>query len=102
MSRAAALSTCSALDRCWSGLDRSGAGTGFYQVTIGPIGAAKPTLALPSTAVARYEELLLPVLGPALPASKTFLFPVERGVDTQSFTVSNTADRCGAVDDPGL
>ena len=68
-----------------------GAGTGFYQVTIGPIGAAKPTRALPSTVVPRYEELLLPVLGPDLPASKTFLFPVERGVDTQSFTVSNTA-----------
>ena len=68
-----------------------GAGTGFYQVTIGPIGAAKPTRALPSTAVPRYEELLLPALGPDLPASKTFLFPVERGVDTQSFTVSNTA-----------
>ena len=72
-----------------------GAGTGFYQVTIGPIGAAKPTRALPSTAAPRYEELLLPVLGPDLPASKTFLFPVERGVDTQSFTVSNTAT--GAV-----
>ena len=69
----------------------TGAGTGFYQVTIGPIGAAKPTRALPSTAVPRYDELLLPVLGPDLPASKTFLFPVERGVDTQSFTVSNTA-----------
>ena len=68
-----------------------GAGTGFYQVTIGPVGVAKPTRALPSTAVPRYEELLLPVLGPDLPASKTFLFPVERGVDTQSFTVSNTA-----------
>ena len=68
-----------------------GAGTGFYQVTIGPIGAAKPTRALPSTAVPRYEELLLPVLGPDLPAAKTFLFPVEQGVDTQSFTVSNTA-----------
>ena len=68
-----------------------GAGTGFYQVTIGPIGAAKPTRALPSTAVPRYEELLLPVLGPDLPTSKTFLFPVERSVDTQSFTVSNTA-----------
>ena len=68
-----------------------GAGTGFYQVTIGPIGAVKPTRALPSKAVPRYDELLLPVLGPDLPASKTFLFPVERGVDTQSFTVSNTA-----------
>ena len=72
-----------------------GAGTGFYQVTIGPIGAAKPTRALPSRAVPRYDELLLPVLGPDLPSSKTFLFPVERGVDTQSFTVSNTAT--GAV-----
>ena len=68
-----------------------GAGTGFYQVTIGPIGAAVPTRALPSTAVPRYDELLLPVLGPDLPASKTFLFPVERGVDTQTFTISNTA-----------
>ena len=68
-----------------------GAGTGFYQVTIGPVGAAEPTGALPSTAVPRYEELLLPVLGPDLPASKTFLFPVERGLDTQSFTISNTA-----------
>ena len=68
-----------------------GAGTGFYQVTIGPIGAAKPTRALPSTAVPRYDELLLPVLGPDLPASKTFLFPVEPGVETQSFTISNTA-----------
>ena len=72
-----------------------GAGTGFYQVTIGPLGAAKPTRALPSKAVPRYDELLLPVLGPDLPASKTFLFPVERGVDTQSFTISNTAT--GAV-----
>ena len=72
-----------------------GAGTGFYQVTIGPVGAAEPTGALPSTAVPRYEELLLPVLGPDLPASKTFLFPVERDLDTQSFTVSNTAP--GAV-----
>ena len=68
-----------------------GAGTGFYQVTIGPVGAAVPTRALPSTAVPRYDELLLPVLGPDLPASKTFLFPVERGVDTQTFTISNTA-----------
>ena len=68
-----------------------GAGTGFYQVTIGPIGAAEPTRALPSTAVPRYDELLLPVLGPDLPVSKTFLFPVERGVETQSFTISNTA-----------
>ena len=68
-----------------------GAGTGFYQVTIGPIGAAKPTRALTSDAVPRYEELLLPVL-PDLPASKTFLFPVEPGVEAQSFTVSNTAD----------
>ena len=73
----------------------AGAGTGFYQVTIGPIGAAEPTRALPSTAVPRYDELLLPVLGPDLPASKTFLFPVERDVDTQSFTISNTAT--GAV-----
>ena len=68
-----------------------GAGTGFYQVTIGPIGAAVPTRALPSTAEPRYDELLLPVLGPDLPASKTFLFPVEQGVDTQTFTISNTA-----------
>ena len=68
-----------------------GAGTGFYQVTIGPIGAANPTSTLRSRAVPRYDELLLPVLGPDLPASKTFLFPVERGVDTQSFTISNTA-----------
>ena len=89
--RAAALSTCSALARCWERTGSAGAGTGFYQVTIGPIGAAKPTSTLRSRAVPRYEELLLPVLGPALPASKTFLFPVERGVDTQSFTVSNTA-----------
>ena len=72
-----------------------GAGTGFYQVAIGPIGAAEPTRALPSDAVPRYEELLLPVLGPDLPESKTFLFPVEPGVDRQSFTVSNTAT--GAV-----
>ena len=72
-----------------------GAGTGFYQVTVGPIGAAEPTRALPSEAVPRYEELLLPVLGPDLPTSKTFLFPVTRGLDTQSFTVSNTAT--GAV-----
>ena len=68
-----------------------GAGTGFYQVTIGPIGAAVPTRALPSDAVPRYEERLLPPL-PGLPASKTFLFPVEPGVAAQSFTVSNTAD----------
>ena len=72
-----------------------GAGTGFYQVTVGPIGAAEPTRALPSTAVPRYDELLLPVLGPDLPVSKTFLFPVERDVDTPSFTISNTA--AGAV-----
>ena len=72
-----------------------GAGTGFYQVTIGPIGAARSTRALPSMEVPRYDELLLPVLGPDLPESKTFLFPVARGVDTQSFTVSNTAT--GAV-----
>ena len=69
----------------------AGAGTGFYQVTIGPIGAAVPTLRLPSTAVPRYDELLLPVLGPDLPTSKTFLFPVGQGVETQSFAVSNTA-----------
>ena len=68
-----------------------GAGTGFYQVTIGPIGRAEPTGRLPSTEVPRYDELLLPEL-PDLPASKTFLFPVERGVEAQSFTVSNTGD----------
>ena len=90
------MSTCSALARCWSGPDRWAAGTGFYQVTIGPIGAARsPPRSLPSTEVPRYEALLLPELGPDLPASKTFLFPVARGVDTQSFTVSNTAT--GAV-----
>ena len=63
----------------------AGAGTGFYQVTIGPIGRRS------STAVPHYEALLLPVL-PALPPPKTFLFPVERGVEAQSFTVSNTSD----------
>ena len=76
------------------GLERTGpvgAGTGFYQVTVGPIGAAEPTIRLPSTDVPRYEELLLPEL-PGLPASKTFLFPVDRGIDMQSFTVSNTGD----------
>ena len=77
-----------------------GAGTGFYQVTIGPIGAAVPTRALPSTAVPRYDELLLPVLGPDLPASKTFLFPVERGVDTQTLHDLEHGDRCDTVDDP--
>ena len=78
-----------------------GTGTGFYQVTVGPIGAAEPTRRLPSTAVPRYEALLLPEL-PDLPASKTFLFPVERGIDTQSFTVSNTADGRSAVDAQSL
>ena len=68
-----------------------GAGTGFYQVTVGPIGAARPTYTLPSTDAPRYDELLLPEL-PDLPASKTFLFPVEPGGAAQSFTVSNTAD----------
>ena len=68
-----------------------GAGTGFYQVTVGPIGAARPTGRLPSTEVPRYDELLLPEL-PDLPASKAFLFPVEPGGAAQSFTVSNTAD----------
>ena len=68
-----------------------GAGTGFYQVAIGPIGRARPTGRLPSTEVPRYDERLLPEL-PDLPASKTFLFPVERGVEAQSFTVSNTGD----------
>ena len=61
-----------------------GAGTGFYQVTMGPTGTRR------SRVVPRYEELLLPELVD-LPATKTFLFPVERGVDAQSFTVSNTA-----------
>ena len=68
-----------------------GAGTGFYQVTVGPIGAARPTGRFPSTEVPRYDELLLPEL-PDLPASKAFLFPVEPGGAAQSFTVSNTAD----------
>ena len=68
-----------------------GAGTGFYQVTVGPIGAARPTHSFPSTDAPRYDELLLPEL-PGLPASKTFLLPVERGAEAQSFTVSNTAD----------
>ena len=67
-----------------------GAGTGFYQVTLGPVGAAEPSRAAPSTAVPRYEELLLPELG-ELSRSRTFLFPVDRGADTQTFTVANTA-----------
>ena len=67
-----------------------GSGTGFYQMTIGPIGAAPPTDDLPSEAVPRYEELLLPILSPELPASKDFLFPVQRGADTQEFAISNT------------
>ena len=90
------------------GLERTGpvgAGTGFYQVTVGPIGAAEPTIRLPSTEVPRYEALLLPDL-PDLPGSKTFLFPVDRGIDTQSFTVSNTGDggaqlTLSAFDDTG-
>ncbi len=67
-----------------------GSGTGFYQMTIGPIGAATPTDDLPSEKVPRYEELLLPILSPELPASKDFLFPVQRGADTQEFAFSNT------------
>ena len=70
------------------GLERTGppgAGTGFYQVTMGPVGTRR------SRAVPRYEELLLPELGPDLPATTMFLFPVEPGVDRQVFTVSNTA-----------
>ncbi len=67
-----------------------GSGTGFYQMTIGPIGAAPPTDDLPSEEVPRYDELLLPVLSPDLPASKDFLFPVQRGADTQEFAISNT------------
>ena len=62
-----------------------GAGTGFYQVTIGPVGRVS------SRVVPRYEEFLLPAVDPGLPPPTTFLFPVERGVDAQSFTVSNTA-----------
>ena len=61
-----------------------GAGTGFYQVTIGPVGSVS------SRVVPRYEEFLLPALDPGPPPT-TFLFPVERGVAAQSFTVSNTA-----------
>ena len=67
-----------------------GAGTGFYQVTLGPVGAAEPSPAAPSRAVPRYEELLLPELA-ELSRSRTFLFPVDRGADTQTFTVANTA-----------
>ena len=66
-----------------------GSGTGFYQMTIGPIGAATPTDDLPSEEVPRYDELLLPIL-PDLPAIKDFLFPVQRGADTQEFAISNT------------
>ena len=66
-----------------------GSGTGFYQMTIGPIGAATPTDDLPSEEVPRYDELLLPIL-PDLPTTKDFLFPVQRGADTQEFAISNT------------
>lgn len=62
-----------------------GAGTGFYQVAIGPIGR------LSATVVPRYEELLLPGLEGVLPPPTTFQFPLEPGADRQSFTVSNTA-----------
>ena len=83
-----------------------GSGTGFYQMTIGPIGAATPTDDLPSEEVPRYDELLLPVLSPGLPASKDFLFPVQRGADTQEFAISNTTSGAApltlrAFDDAG-
>ena len=68
-------------------LERTGtpeAGTGFYQVTMGPTGR------LNSRVVPRYAEFLLPELADLQP-TKTFLFPVAAGVDRPVFTVSNTA-----------
>ncbi len=84
-----------------------GSGTGFYQMTIGPVGAATPTDDLPSEEVPRYDELLLPVLSPDLPASKDFLFPVQRGADAQEFAISNTTSGVAqltlrAFDDAGV
>ena len=67
-----------------------GPGTGFFQVTLGPVGAAEPTPSLPSTAVPRYAEHLLPAIGPELSPRRTFLFPVDAAADDRVFTVSNT------------
>ena len=77
---------------------RPGPGTGFYQITIGPTGAAPPTVDLPSKAVPRYDELLLPVPSPDLPVTKDFLFPVQRGADTQEFAISNTTSKSATLE----
>ena len=83
-----------------------GSGTGFYQMMIGPVGTARPTVGLPSRKVPRYDKLLLPILSPDLPVTKDFLFPVQRGADTQEFAISNTTSgsaplKLRAFDDAG-
>ena len=78
-----------------------GAGTGFYQLTIGPIGAAKPTHRLPSTDVPRYDEFLLPEL-PGLAGVEDV--PVPGGAGRRGAVVHGVEHGRwrGAADGPGL
>ena len=69
--------------------EEPGVGTGYFQVSLGPIGALEPTMDLPSTAVPRYDALWLPAVGPDGPRSKTFRFTVDPEAESQTFTVTN-------------
>ncbi len=69
--------------------DQPGVGTGYFQVSLGPIGALEPTMDLPSTARPRYDALWLPASGPGGPRSKTLRFTVDPEAESQTFTVSN-------------
>ncbi len=72
--------------------EQPGVGTGYFQVSLGPIGALEPTMDLPLTAVPRYDALWLPAGGPDGPRSKTFRFTVDPEAESQTFTVTNVAD----------
>lgn len=67
-----------------------GPGTGFIQVTIGPVGKEVPDAEFPETAVPRYVALYLPDFGLGETITKTFSFPIPPTTQSPEIVISNT------------
>jgi hypothetical protein len=77
-----------------------GSGNSLIQVALGPIGAAVPNAQYPSTAIPRYMEAFVPSAPTAPPPPvivSNLAFPVPAGIDSDSFTISNTDNGAATV-----
>lgn len=77
-----------------------GSGNSLIQVALGPIGAAVPNAQYPSTAIPRYMEAFVPSAPTAPPPPvivSNLAFPIPAGIDSDTFTISNTDNGAATV-----